>query len=73
MELVDAVGITAVVNEFLTPYFTTSVLNLFQSYLSDGLVFHKSNWNLPSDNGEPLNVAYAPCSLAKSFDALIAA
>ena len=54
---VDAVGMIQPVNEFLTPFSTTSCLSFSQSHLLVGLTPHKSNWNLPSDKGEPLNVA----------------
>ena len=53
---VDAVGIHAVVSEFLTPSFFIFSLKVSQSHISEGLAPHISNWNWPSDKGDPLNV-----------------
>ena len=47
---VDAVGIGATNNEFLTPYVTTSFLNFFQSQRPDNsssFIPHKLCWNSP--------------------------
>ena len=40
--------------KFLTPFFKTDSLSLFQSYRFDGEIPHKSNWNLPLDMRDPL-------------------
>ncbi|MNL10697.1 hypothetical protein D3C87_1315040 [compost metagenome] len=54
---VDAVGIGATNKELYTPSLTTFLRNASQSQRPlSGVTFHKSNWNLPFDNGEPLNV-----------------
>lgn len=51
---VEAVGIGATNKEFLAPNYLTSYLKASQSYLLVyGFSFQRSNWNNPSDNGEP--------------------
>ena len=71
---VDAVGMGESKSEFLTPCSITCFLKASQSYLSClGLTFHKSNWNFPSDKGEPLKVEYGPSSFAISMDVSIEA
>ena len=73
---VDAVGIGANNNEFLTPYFTTSFLSVFQSQLPErSLSFspHISYWKIPFSIGDPEIDSYGPTSLDMSFVEVIAA
>ena len=52
---VDAVGIGANNNEFLTPCFLTFCFSFVQSHLPEsGVIPHMSNWKIDFDTGEPL-------------------
>ena len=73
---VDAVGIGATNNEFLTPFFFISFLSLAQSHLplkSSSLTPHILCWNSPLEIGEPLYDLYVPSLWASSIDAVKAA
>ena len=73
---VDAVGIGATNNEFLTPYFITSFLNAFQSHLPDkslSVLPHISYWKIPFSIGDPPIDSYGPNTFAKSLEDVNAA
>ena len=73
---VEAVGIGATNNEFLTPCFITSFLKPAQSQRpesSSSLMFQRLCWNSPCEIGEPLKEEYGPSTFDSSIEAVTAA
>ena len=73
---VDAVGIGATNNEFLTPLDFISFLKDFQSQRpdkSESFLPHISYWKTPFSIGDPTIDSYGPNSFAKSLDDVNAA